>query len=261
MKKILAIVGVIALSAVGTASFGLSVSAQTGTTGTAGPKSQTPIKARTTVGASLDTSDTSSGPGRKADPKMMEKMEKKVDKAMEDKTMMEDKMRDKRDAMRDDSSTSNSSRGNDSNKVMERGIHGRIEVALKSLVAVHERLSQLGNRIEERIKKLSAGGVNVEMSQKFLASARADLSKAKTEIENARSAFKTELAAVSSNTSASATVNVNTSFPKTLAAVQAAKAALKSAHSNLVSATRGLAQVSATSNSSLDKSNNTPSVR
>lgn len=112
----------------------------------------------------------------------------------------------------------------------------RVANVIKELNALYNRFSDIGNRIEDRIKKLSANNVNVEVSQKYLTAARADLAKAKTEIDAIGAAVKIEL---TSATTAKSSADSDL-LTKTREHLKTAKEALVSAHKNLMDAVRNL---------------------
>lgn len=134
------------------------------------------------------------------------------------------------------------------NRVMN--IQTRVENAVKELTALYTRFTEIGDRIDARIKTLATTKMNTDAAQKFMKAARADLAKAKTEIDALVAAAKTEVPAATASTDATATTNTTATTktapgkPAILTQVQAhmkaAKEALISAHKNLTEAARNL---------------------
>lgn len=89
-----------------------------------------------------------------------------------------------------------------------------VENVLRRLGAMFERLTRIGDRIEARIKLLSADKIDTSVSMKYLTAAREDLRNAKSAIDSAYEMFKTERAAAS----VSVNVSSKTSFEKCKAA-------------------------------------------
>lgn len=129
----------------------------------------------------------------------------------------------------------------------------------EKLQAVYDRLTNIADRIDSRIAKLSAQKVDVSVSTKFVASARQELKLAKMSIEAISADFKIEMntaTSVSATTSATSTNisattnttesakiggrNFRTIFTKTFANITAAKDHLRKAHTYLVQAIENL---------------------
>lgn len=81
---------------------------------------------------------------------------------------------------------------------------GRFEVVIKNLEATHTRLSQLADRVEARLKKVSSSEekdkIDVTAKMKFVTAARENLRAAKASIEAAKTSFKSESATVTTET-------------------------------------------------------------
>lgn len=79
--------------------------------------------------------------------------------------------------------------GKDDFRKFSKNFSERFENVLTNFRAVHDRIAKLADRVESRLSKLSAEGIDVSAGLKFTASARAELKLAETSIINAKTIF------------------------------------------------------------------------
>lgn len=119
------------------------------------------------------------------------------------------------------------------------------ERTIKRLSAAVLRLEKLSDRLESRLDKLSAGGVDVSKSKELLAAARAKIAEAKAGIDEAKAEIETALSSESPKEA----------FQKVREITGAANEKLKEAHKALVSAIS-----SASAKGGLKKATTTPTT-
>lgn len=160
---------------------------------------------------------------------------------------------------------------------IESNVKIHIENNFVRFEAVYNRLVKLADRIDSRLAKLKADGIDVSVSAKFLAAARTDLSEAKTAIASLKSNWTETLNTETDDTvdnsafekckeanggiilktfpakcefegqtyvdlsvSVVATKPTSGNFEKLRAVAATAKAELKSAHANMVNAIKSI---------------------
>lgn len=107
------------------------------------------------------------------------------------------------------------------------------------LVAAHDRISTLADRIDSRIRKLESEGVETAEARRYTEAARSDLRMAKSSIATMEENVKT----LTGRTSLSGTAEIDASIRSLRETIESIKKNLISAHRNLTGAIASLKSV------------------